>query len=62
MYLYEIAKGAAEVLLSAYLRGVMVLAGLALATGAAGRVPVRIEDLVNGAPAVRQTDNTEASA
>ena len=57
MYLYEIAKGAAAVLLSAYLRGVMVLAGLALATGAAGRVAVRIEDLVNGVSVVRQTNN-----
>jgi len=35
----------------------MVLAGLALATGAAGRVPVRIEDLVNGVSVVRQTNN-----
>lgn len=52
--LFEIASGAAGALLSPYLLVLVALVGLALATGAAGRVAIRIEDVLNGAATTRQ--------
>ena len=57
IYLYEIAGRAAEVLLSPYLLGSAALVGLALATGTAGRIAVRIEDSVGAATTIRQTND-----
>ncbi len=54
IYLFEIASRAAGVLLSPGLLVPAALAGLALATGAAGRVAIRIEDVLNGAATTQQ--------
>ena len=54
IYLFEIASRAAGTLLSQYLLVLAALVGLALATGAAGRVAIRIEDVLNGAATTQQ--------
>ena len=57
IYLFEIARGAAAALLSPYVLGLTTLVGVALATGTAGRIAIRIEDFVRGASVIRQTNH-----
>ena len=57
IYLFEVAGRATEILLSPYVLVIAALVGLALATGTAGRIAIRIEDSVRGVATIRQIDD-----